>query len=188
MSIVLTLFIALGLAMDACAVSVVGGLRAERLEIGNALKIAIFFGLFQAVMPVIGWLIGFSLREFISRVDHWIAFGLLAVIGCKMILESMRTGVDKTEVDLLNLHVLLILSVATSIDALVVGTSLSLLRIPIVIPAIVIGMVTFLLSFLAVSVGNRAGQLFGNKIKIIGGLILIGIGTKILIEHLAHNI
>ncbi len=105
-----------------------------------------------------------------------------------MILESIKTGTDKTEVDLLKLHVLLILSIATSIDALVVGTSLSLLRIPIVIPAIVIGIVTFLLSFLAVSVGNRVGQFLGNKIKIIGGLILIGIGTKILIEHLTHNI
>jgi len=170
--------------MDAFAVSITSGLTIKSLRINNALKIAIFFGLFQAIMPLIGWLAGLSFRDFISGVDHWIAFGLLSVIGCKMIYESSKMGLNKKKINPLNVYVLLMLSVATSIDALAVGLSLSFLKVSIVLPAIIIGIVTFLLSILGVYFGNRFGHYFERKIQIIGGLILICIGIKILIEHL----
>ena len=177
--------IAFGLAMDAFAVSVTSGVTIKHLRIKNALTIATCFGSFQAFMPFMGWLAGLSLRDFISGVDHWIAFGLLSAIGCKMIYESCKVESIKREINPLNFFVLLILSVATSIDALAVGISLSFLKISIAIPAIIIGIVTFLLTLLGVFIGNRFGHFFENKIEIVGGLILIGIGTKILMEHLA---
>ncbi|TES91955.1 MAG: manganese efflux pump [Candidatus Cloacimonadota bacterium] len=184
MSIITIIFIAFGLAIDAFAVSVTSGITIKNLRINNALKIAVFFGLFQAVMPVIGWLTGLSLRDFISGVDHWIAFGLLSLIGCKMIYESTKIGSSKKEINPLNVYVLLILSIATSIDALAIGVSFAFLQLSIATPVIVIGTVTFLLSFLGVFVGNRFGHFFENKIEIAGGLVLIGIGIKILVEHL----
>lgn len=175
---------AFGLAMDAFAVSIASGITIKHLRINNALKIALFFGSFQAAMPLIGWLVGLSLRNFISGVDHWIAFGLLSLIGCKMIYEAIKMESVEREIDPLNIYVLLILSVATSIDALVVGLSFAFLNIFIVTPLIVIGIITFLLSFLGTFIGNRLGYIVEKKIEIAGGLVLIGIGTKILIEHL----
>ena len=184
MDIISIIFIAFGLAMDAFAVSITSGSTIKSLKINNALKIGIFFGLFQAIMPLIGWLAGLSFRDFISGVDHWIAFGLLSVIGCKMIYESSKMELNKKKINPLNVYVLLMLSVATSIDALAVGLSLSFLNVSIALPAIIIGIVTFLLSVLGVYFGNRFGHYFERKIEIIGGLILICIGIKILIEHL----
>lgn len=184
MGTIAIVLIAFGLAMDAFAVSITSGLTIKRLKIKNALRIAMFFGLFQAIMPLVGWLAGLSLRGLISGVDHWIAFGLLGMIGCKMIFESTKMESDKKAVDPLNIYVLLMLSIATSIDALAVGLSLSFLRVSIVTPAIIIGVITFLLSLLGVFVGNRLGHFFENKIEATGGLILIGIGIRILIEHL----
>jgi len=181
----LTIFvIAFGLAMDAFAVSITSGTIIKHPKINNALKIAIFFGLFQAVMLLIGLLAGSSLSDFITGYDHWIAFGLLSLVGCKMIYESIKVDSGKKETNPLNVYVLLILSVATSIDALAVGVSFAFLKIFIVSSIIVVGAVTFLLSFLGVFAGDRFGHLFENKIEIVGGLILIGIGIKILIEHL----
>lgn len=184
MDIISIIFIAFGLAMDAFAVSITSGLTIKSLKINNALKIATFFGLFQAIMPLIGWLAGLSFRDFISGVDHWIAFGLLSIIGCKMIYESSKMELNEKKIDPLNIYVLFILSIATSIDALAVGLSLSFLNVSIALPAIIIGIVTFLLSVFGVYFGNRFGHYFERKIEIIGGLILIGIGIKILIEHL----
>lgn len=184
MDIISIIFIAFGLAMDAFAVSITSGLIIKHLRVNNALKIAMFFGAFQAIMPLIGWAAGLSFRDFISGVDHWIAFGLLSIIGCKMIYESSKMGSNEKKIDPLNLYVLFILSIATSIDALAVGLSLSFLDVPIALPAIIIGVVTFLLSLLGVYLGNRIGYFFERKIELIGGLILIGIGIKILIEHL----
>ena len=179
-------FIAFGLAMDAFAVSITSGITIKHLKINNAIKIAAFFGLFQAIMPLIGWLAGFSLGDFISGIDHWIAFGLLSLIGCKMIYESTKMEADEKEVNPLNIYMLLILSIATSIDALAVGISFSFLKVSIALPVIVIGSITFLLSVLGVFVGNRSGHFFEGKIEIVGGFILIGIGIKILIEHLFY--
>lgn len=184
MDIATILFIAVGLAMDSFAVSITSGISMKNLRINNALKIAMFFGLFQAGMPIIGWLAGLSIREFISGIDHWIAFGLLGLIGCKMIYESIKIESREKEINHLNAYVLLILSVATSIDALAVGLSFAFLEMSIATPIIVIGTVTFLLSYLGVFAGNRFGHFFEKKIEIVGGLILIGIGIKILFEHL----
>ena len=183
MDIISIIFIAFGLAMDAFAVSITSGLTIKQLRINDALKIAIFFGLFQAIMPLIGWSAGLGFRDFISSIDHWIAFGLLSLIGCKMIYESSKMGINDKKKDPLNVYVLLMLSIATSIDALAVGLSLSFLKVSIALPAIIIGVVTFLLSLFGVYFGNRFGHYFENKIEIIGGLILIGIGIRILINH-----
>ncbi len=184
MDIIVIFFVALGLAMDAFAVSITSGITIKYLRVHHALRIALFFGAFQAIMPIIGWLAGLSLRDFISGVDHWIAFGLLSFIGCRMIYEALRMEEDQKKVDPLKFHVLLMLSVATSIDALAVGVSFAFLKISIATPVLVIGMVTFLLSYLGIFVGNRLGHFFEKKIEILGGLILIGIGIKILAEHL----
>ncbi|MBX5328923.1 MAG: manganese efflux pump MntP family protein [Candidatus Bathyarchaeota archaeon] len=186
MEIVEIIIIALGLAMDAFAVSVANGMiTTKHSRNSDALKMATFFGSFQAFMPIIGWAIGLGLIDFISGFDHWVAFGLLGFIGCKMIYEAIRKVKEEKKVKTLSVHVLLILAIATSIDALAVGISFAFLKIAsIAIPAIIIGVVTFLLSFFGASTGNKLGEVFGKKIEIVGGLILIGIGLKILIEHL----
>jgi len=177
------LLIAFGLAMDAFAVSIANGITIKHQRINNALKIGLFFGSFQAMMPLIGWLAGLRLTDFISGFDHWVAFGLLSLIGGKMIYESTKIG-DNKEIRSLNLFALFLLSIATSIDALAVGLSFAFLKISIATPIVVIGIVTFILSFLGVLVGNKLGHFFENKMEFLGGLILIGIGIKILIEHL----
>jgi len=179
------IFIAVGLAMDAFAVSITSGLTIKQLRIKHAFRIAIFFGFFQAFMPLIGWLAGLRLRDFISGVDHWVVFGFLSAIGCKMIYESFKTESNRKTINPLNFTVLLILSIATSIDALGVGMSFAFLKVSIITPIAVIGFVTFLLSLVGVFIGDRFGHFFKNKAEIIGGLILIGIGLKILFEHLA---
>ncbi len=185
MDLLTTLLIAVGLAMDAFAVSVAHGMSSRNLRSSAILKMAMSFGLFQAFMPVIGWLAGVSLAEVISGVDHWIAFGLLCVVGGKMIHDSRNAGSDKKSAGALALAALLVLSVATSIDALAVGLSFAFLQVAIIAPVIVIGTVTFLLSFVGVSFGNKLGSLFSGKVEVAGGLILIGIGIKILLEHLS---
>jgi len=184
MDIITMMFIAFSLAMDAFTVSITSGMTTKHLGVNNALKIAVFFGSFQAVMPLIGWLAGLGLRDFVSGVDHWVAFGILSLIGFKMIYESTKIKSSAKEVIPLNIYVLLTLSVATSIDALAVGVSFAFLKISIATPITVIGTVTFLLSFLGASVGNKIRHFFKNKIETAGGLILIGIGIKILVEHL----
>lgn len=184
MDVLSILLIALGLAMDAFAVAISSGYMIKHIKTKNALTIAIFFGLFQAIMPIIGWLSGMTLRNFIAGFDHWIAFGLLCIIGGKMIYESFKLETTENKIDPLNIYVLFILSIATSIDALAVGLSLSFLKVAIALPAIIIGIVTFILSFLGVYIGNKVGHFFEKKIEVIGGLILIGIGIKILVEHL----
>ena len=177
------LLVAFALAMDSFSVSITNGLGSKTLKIGNALKIGIFFGLFQAIMPVIGWFAGIHVLDLISGFDHWIAFGLLAFIGCRMIYESVRVE-SKKLLDSLGIGLLLTLSVATSIDALAVGLSFSFLRISIIVPAVVIGVVAFSLSFLGVYLGGKLGRFLSNRVEILGGLILMVIGIRILVEHL----
>ncbi|MDW8040016.1 MAG: manganese efflux pump MntP family protein [Nitrososphaerota archaeon] len=177
------LAVAVGLAMDAFSVSIAYGICAEGYSKTNALKMASSFGAFQMLMPVLGWLAGEKLLDFIAEFDHWIAFGLLLLIGCKMIYEAAeRETAGKAEP--LNIHALLILSIATSIDALAVGLSFAFLKVQIATPIMVIGAVTFTLSLVGAFLGNRLSQLHINKIGILGGLILIAIGSKILLEHL----
>ncbi len=181
----LTLFLlACGLAMDAFAVSITSGLSINQLKFEHAFKIAFAFGLFQAIMPVIGWLIGLGLRDWLMAIDHWIAFGTLSFIGGRMIYEATRGGCTIKVIDALDLKVLFFLSVATSIDALIVGVGFAFLQILITCSVIIIGLITFVISFLGVFLGHRFGCLFKDKAEIVGGLVLIVIGTKILIEHL----
>lgn len=172
--------------MDAFAVSISHGITVQHQRTNHALKIGIFFGSFQALMPLIGWSAGLNLKNLISSVDHWIAFGLLSFIGCKMIYESRRMEAREKEAKPLTLPTLLVLSIATSIDALAVGISFALLNISIITPILVIGAVTFVLSFVGVLTGSKIGHFFEKKIEILGGLILIGIGIKILTEHLSQ--
>ena len=176
------LLIALGLAMDSFSVSIANGLATKTFKISNALTIALFFGLFQGLMPIFGWLAGEYIADYISAFDHWVAFALLTIIGVKMIYESINNKPAKF-LRAYTLKVILVLSIATSIDALAVGLSFSLLDISIFFPAIIIGVITFLLSFFGVYVGGRFGKVLKNRIEILGGLILIIIGLKILLEH-----
>lgn len=185
MQLVVILFIAVGLSMDAFAVSIVTGSMYRELKIRHALRMALFFGGFQAVMPILGFLAGLSLKGLISAYDHWIAFGLLVFVGGKMIYESLKIEAAQKNLDPSNLLVLLALSVATSIDALAVGISLSMLTASIVGAAAIIGLVTFALSYTGILIGKRFGHFFESRIEIVGGLILIGIGVKILVQHLA---
>jgi putative Mn2+ efflux pump MntP len=184
MGMVSILLIALGLSMDCFAVSVSSGLSMERFRICRALRLALFFGLFQGIMPVIGFAAGMGVRNFIEEIDHWVAFGLLAFIGLKMIHEALTEGENGKKIDLSSLSTLLVLSVATSIDALAVGVSFSLLNMDIAVPALVIGIVAFAVSLTGVLVGRRVGRRFKSMAEILGGLILIAIGLKILMEHL----
>jgi putative Mn2+ efflux pump MntP len=183
MDIFTIIFIAVGLAMDAFAVSIAGGVAIKQLKIRNALKIALFFGGFQAIMPVLGWLAGLSVKGVLERFDHWIVFGLLTLIGCKMIYESFKLEPSRHEEKYLQVTILLLLSIATSIDALAVGISFALMEVSIINPVLIIGIITFLLSYMGVYIGNRLGHLFENRMEIAGGCILIGMGLKILLQH-----
>jgi putative Mn2+ efflux pump MntP len=184
MDIIEILLIALGLAMDCFAVSITSGIAIKHQRINNALKIGTFFGLFQAFMPVVGWFLGLGFIGFISGIDHWIAFGLLGLIGCKMIYESTKLEESERKMSSLSTYVLIVLSVATSIDALAIGLSFAFLGVLIAVPIVVIGIVSFLLSFFGFLVGKRFRHLFEKRIEVVGGVILIGIGIKILVEHL----
>jgi len=184
MSLISIFLIAVGLSMDAFAVAVTCGLAVRPFRLGYALRIAFFFGAFQALMPILGWGAGTGLLAFINSFDHWLAFVLLSGVGCKMIYESLRKKERKNACEPVALGGLLVLSVATSIDALAVGISLAFLKTVIIVPALIIGAVTFVLSFAAVWLGCRFGHIFENKFEIAGGLILMAIAFKILLGHL----
>ena len=175
---------AFALAMDAFAVSITSGVVIKERKVRHAVRIALFFGGFQAAMPMIGWLAGIGLKDWLGGFDHWLAFGLLTFIGCKMIYESFKLEPMEKTRNVLDVGVLLLLSIATSIDALAVGVTLSVLHEPIMLPAIIIGVITFAVSLIGVFIGDRFGHLFESKIEVVGGLILIAIGAKILVEHL----
>lgn len=179
-------FISVGLAMDAFAVSLTEGLALKRIQVKSILRVALIFGFFQGIMPLIGWRIGGLFYDKISRFDHWIAFGLLAFIGGKMLLEAREAQKCKTKGECDLASNIFILGIATSIDALAVGFSFSLLPgLNIYSTVAIIGIVTFIISSMGVYLGNKAGELLGYKAEYIGGFILIGMGTKILISHIA---
>lgn len=176
-------FLAVGLSMDACAVSVCKGLALPKFRLRNALVVGVYFGLFQAFMPLAGYLLGIQFDQYIGKIDHWIAFALLSLIGLKMIHES-RCADDGPPDASLQVGPMLVLSIATSIDALAVGVTFAFLDVSI-IPAIsLIGVTTFFLSALGVRIGHMFGARFENKAELVGGLILIGMGAKILFEHM----
>jgi putative Mn2+ efflux pump MntP len=181
----LTVFLlAIGLSFDSFAVSVCSGLNLPQIRFMQAAKIAIFLALFQAVMPLIGWLVGNSIKSLIEPVDHWIAFGLLSLIGGKMIIESFIDSEAREIKNPLNIRVILTLSVATSIDALAVGFSFATLLSKILIAVLIIGLVTFIASMLGILLGKKTGPSVNRYAEIFGGIILLLIGTKILAEHL----
>ena len=176
MSVISVLMIGLGLAMDALAVSITIGINSnKKSKIKMAFKAGLFFGVFQAIMPFIGWAVGRNFTKYIEMMDHWIAFILLAIIGGKMIYEEEKIYSNKT---------LLILAIATSIDALAVGISFAFLNVNILSSILIIGVVTAILSFIAVYIGEKLGEMFKSRAEIFGGIVLILIGLKILIEHL----
>jgi Predicted membrane protein len=181
----LTVFLlAVGLSFDSFAVSVCSGLNLPQIRFVQAAKIAVFLALFQSVMPLVGWVVGNSVKSLIEPVDHWIAFGLLSLIGGKMIIESFIDAEAKEIKNPLDLRVILTLSVATSIDALAVGFSFATLLSKILIAVLIIGLVTFIASMLGILLGKKTGPKINRFAEIIGGLILLFIGSKILIEHL----
>ena len=181
----ITLFgLALALAMDAFAVALGTGAVLSRLTGRHLFRLGFHFGLFQAMMPVFGWLAGLTIIQWVSAWDHWIAFGLLALIGGRMIHEACSNEEKSADRDPTRGLSLVLLSIATSIDALAVGFSLSVIGVSIWIPALVIGLVAGVLTIAGMLLGGRIGNRWGSRVEILGGCILIGIGFKILAEHL----
>ena len=177
------LLIAVGLSMDAFAVSICKGLSLKKLSPRHAVLVGLYFGGFQFLMPVIGWALGYRFEHVIESVDHWIAFGLPTVIGIRMIREAKQA--DDLDDDL-SFKTMLLLAVATSIDALAVGVTFAFLQVRILPAASLIGVTTFLLSVLGVYIGHQFGLRYKAKAEIAGGVILICIGVKILLEHLGY--
>ena len=175
------LLIAVGLSMDAFAVSICKGLSLKKLRARDALLVGLYFGGFQFLMPVIGWALGYRFKHVIESVDHWIAFGLLTVIGVSMIREARQAEEFNDD---LSFRTMLLLAIATSIDALAVGVTFAFLQVRILPAAGLIGVTTFLLSALGVYIGHLFGLKYKAKAEIAGGVILIFIGAKILLEHL----
>jgi putative Mn2+ efflux pump MntP len=179
-----TVLMALGLSADAFAVSLSSGLLIKHIKVNKALRIALFFGGFQALMPLVGWAAGLTFRDLLADFDHWIAFVLLGLIGGKMIYESLTDNDDERKFNPLDPYTLLVLAIATSLDAFAAGLGLSVIKTPIVLAVTIIGAITFSLSFVGVFIGHKFGNLFSKKIEVLGGIILIFIGSKILFEHL----
>jgi len=180
--------IAIGLAMDAFAVAIATGVRLKRVSLRQFFRLAFHFGLFQAMMPVIGWAAGLTVRESIERYDHWIAFGLLTFVGVNMIREAFKMEEDAREKhDPTRGLTLVMLSVATSIDALAVGLTISMLQVAIWLPALVIGLVAGAFTVVGLHLGKSVGaaERLSPVAEILGGLVLLGIGIKVLIEHKA---
>lgn len=183
MSFFSLLLIAFSLAMDAFAVSVTAGCTTARVRLMQALSLALIFGLFQGLMPLIGWLGAQTVAGFIEPIDHWIAFGLLSFIGVNMLREAWSHESEEPR-DYFSISSLLVLGIATSIDALAVGVSLALVSVGILLTIVMIAGVTALLCLGGVYLGARFGQIFGQKALILGGLILIAMGSSILWEHI----
>ena len=177
------ILVALSMAMDAFAVCLAAGSLSLAQGPRSAFRLSFHFGLFQFIMPVVGWLAGATIEPFIRNYDHWVAFGLLAVVGGHMIYSALTGGVNKFS-DPSRGWTLVLLSVAVSVDALAVGLSLGLLGIFVWYPATIIGVVTSLLSLIGLRLGNRLGRQFGKSAGILGGFVLIGIGLQIVISKL----
>lgn len=187
--IISLLLIAAGLAMDAFSVSLTIGMSLKKPTVQDSLKPGMMFGLFQFLMPCIGWGLASIFSGYIQKFDHWIAFILLSFIGGKILIEALSDGKKEDSEpakykNMLSLHTLLLLAVATSIDALAVGVTFSAMRVAVLPAAAVIGIVALIFSSAGVFIGHRSGSLLGNKAEIIGGIILIAIGLKILIGDL----
>jgi manganese efflux pump family protein len=185
MDLITVIILAIGLSMDSFAVSVGCGLAEQKISFRHAAKISLSFAFFQGILPIIGWVMGTGIKEYVEEFDHWIAFFLLVFLGGKMILESFKRN-DQDEISAIySWKHIITLSIATSIDALVVGFSYALASSRNILSgAIIIGAVTFFFSMLGIRIGKDVGYSFGPKVELLGGIILIGIGLKILFQHL----
>lgn len=183
MSFLEILLIGIGLSMDAFAVSVGKGLSVGRTRLRHALSVGLWFGGFQALMPLIGYFIGSSFASFVTEIDHWIAFGLLFLIGANMIRESVKNDDDNVDSSF-SFRTMLVLAIATSIDALACGISFAFIGVKIWEAVLIIGLTTFVLSILGLKTGSFLGERFHKSAGIAGGIVLIAIGIKILIDHL----
>jgi putative Mn2+ efflux pump MntP len=187
MPLTVVLGLALGLALDAFAVAVVVGSVLDRITVRHYFRLGFHFGLFQALMPIVGWLAGRTVWSYAAAWDHWIAFGLLLFVGGRMLWPSSREDAPSDRGDPTRGLSLVVLSVATSLDALAVGLTLALLNVRIILPVVVIGLVAGGLTLAGLAVGRRAGRALGCWAERVGGVVLIGIGVKILVEHLSQG-
>ncbi len=183
MGIIELIVLSIGLAMDAFAVSICKGLSMPRMKWKNAIIIGAYFGYFQALMPALGYLLGFNFQDRISNIDHWVAFILLGVIGINMIKEAVSKDNDVHN-DSVKFKDMIVLAIATSIDALAVGITFAFLNVNLILAISLIGIITFIISVLGVKVGNIFGDKYEKKAEFMGGIILILLGIKILLEHL----
>ncbi len=177
------LLISIGLAMDAFAVSVCKGLAMKKMSWKNAIIIGIYFGTFQALMPVLGYFLGATFENLVTKIDHWVAFGLLNLIGVNMLKEAFSKETEENNDDI-GVKTMMILAIATSIDALAIGITFAFLRVNLPVAVTMIGVITFILSVIGVKIGNKFGDKYERKAEVVGGLILILMGVKILLEHL----
>jgi len=184
MDLITIILVAIGLGVDGFSVAIGIGAANTKRSWAPVLRLAAAFGLFQFAMPIAGWLAGLTIANVIANYDHWIAFALLAYVGSKMIWEALKKEEEKETDDQTKGLPLLLLSIATSIDALAVGFSFSVLKEQILFPSVIIGIVCFLMTAVGVIFGKVLARIFGKKVSIFGGVVLIGIGIKILIEHM----
>lgn len=185
MNFLTILGISIAVSMDAFSVSICKGLATKKFSLKTALICGIWFGGFQALMPLIGYFLGAQFQHLITSIDHWIAFGLLLLIGINMIYEALKSGNNESPDGTTGLKTMFLLAIATSIDALAIGVSFAFLKVNIWVSILMIGVTTFIFSFVGVVIGNFFGSRYSKKAQVTGGLILIFIGTKILFEHLS---
>lgn len=183
MSFVEIFIIAIALGMDSFAVAICKGLSMKKMNWKKAITIGLYFGGFQALMPLVGYGLGYNFNHIVTSIDHWLAFILLGAIGINMIKEAINKESENWNDDV-DFKTMLILAVATSIDALAIGITFAFLKVDLILSIIIIGIVAFLLSVIGVKIGNRFGNKYEKKAELIGGIILILIGIKILLEHL----
>lgn len=183
MGIVEITLLGIGLAMDAFAVSICKGLSMKKMNWENAIIIALYFGIFQALMPVIGYFLGTTFESLVTKFDHWIAFVLLLAIGGSMVKEAFSKE-EENKNDKVDFKTMSILALATSIDALAVGITFAFFEVNVLLAVTIIGLITFIISIIGVKIGNRFGDKYQSKAELTGGIILILLGIKILLEHL----
>lgn len=178
------LLISIGLAMDAFAVSICKGLSMKAMSWKKAIIVGLYFGAFQALMPVIGYFLGIGFENLVTKIDHWVAFILLVLIGMSMLKEAFSNNPEEHN-DSIDFKTMVILAIATSIDALAVGITFAFLQVNMILAGVMIGIVTFIICVIGVKIGNKFGDKYERKAETVGGLILIFMGIKILLEHLA---
>ncbi|MCX7986988.1 MAG: manganese efflux pump MntP family protein [Bacteroidales bacterium] len=180
------LFVSIGLSFDTFAVSLSCGIKEKNIQFLAATRIAIVFAIFQALMPLLGWFLGITISNYVVSIDHWIAFVLLWIIGIKMVLDAWNHEKNDSSLNINDPKVIISLSLATTMDAFVIGITFAFLKVHIPMVLLIIGATTYIFSMLGMLFGKKLGQHIGNKVEFLGGIILMAIGLKILLEHLQH--